>query len=415
MDKEKEQGLFWLPSDPEEKVDGTVTMDDEGGTTLTTYGRLGTFGPEADEQQVIHGVLAGAYIQLVNCLATNRRMNFGRSTATDETTWHCQFAFRGDNYSGDVPNRIKSVEAIIELLEDWVPGFEGLKRGEDGLSLSWPASQPSQSARWNLGEVAVHQDILHSWKSTRYAIESATVRAQTSARISFDEPQSWETTMHTVLNLQAIVSIAKGEAVRVERTSIVEEGTPDTQLGASYRPVLHRGTKQIPHSELFTMAELGGVGGVAQWLNVLRYQESLITALLVDRYRQPAFITDRTSHLLTACEAYQRHRMADPGKRIYNLGKEVLDPMLGKAGHPFEERIGNPEDWKKKVSEVRNNYGIGHLQSYARNSRVRPNFQLLNEQLYSLVVSCLLSECGVSEETRRKVIERMGSEWKIRL
>ena len=416
MDKEKEQGLFWLPSNPEQKVQGAVTMDGDGGTALTTYGLLDLLGPEThDHQPVIHGVTADSHIKMVNCLLTNQRHNIGKFTEEGEETWHCQFAFRGDDYSGDVPNRIKSIEAIIELLDDWVPGFEGIKLGKDRLSLSWPASQPDQSARWNLGEVAVHQDIMHSRKSSRYAIEGATVRAQTSARISFDEPQSWETAMHTVLNLQAIVSIAKGEAVLVERTSIVEEGTPDKTLGTSYHPVLHRGTQQTSYSELFTMAELGGLKGIAQWLNVLRDQESLITALLVDRYRQPAFVTDRTSHLLMACEAYQRHRMKDRGKRINNLGKEVLDPMLDKAGDPFKEWVGNPEDWKKTVGEVRNNYGVGHLQSYASNSPVRPKFHLLNEQLYSLVVSCLLSECGVSEETRRKVVERMRSEWKIRL
>ena len=107
--------------------------------------------------------------------------------------------------------------------------------------------------------------------------------------------------------------------------------------------------------------------------------------------------------------------MADPGKKIYNLGKEVLDPMLYRAGRLFEEWVGKPEDWKKKVNEIRNNYGVAHLQGYAGNSPASPDFHLINEQLYLLVVSCLLSECGVSEDTRCKVAERMRSDWKIRL
>ena len=168
-------------------------------------------------------------------------------------------------------------------------------------------------------------------------------------------------------------------------------------------------------ANLFTMQELGGVEGIARWLNVLHSRKYLMTALLVDRYRQPVFIIDRTSHLLIACEAYQRHFMADPGKKIYNLGKEVLDAMLYRAGRPFEEWVGKPEDWKKKVNEIRNNYGVAHLQGYAGNSPASPDFHLINEQLYLLVVSCLLSECGVSEDTRCKVAERMRSDWKIRL
>ena len=415
MDKQKEQGLFWLSGNPGEKVDGAITLDDERGTMLTAYGQLGLFNLESEEQQVIHGVLTGGHIRLVNCYSTNQRTTIGKFASTDETTWHCQFAFRGDEYCGDVPNRIKSVEADIELLGDWAPGFEGIQRAEDGLSLTWPASQPDQAARWDLGMVVVRQDIRSSWKVSRHAVESATVRAHTSVRISFDEPQSWETVVGTVVDLQALVSIAKGEAVHVEGTSIIQEGAPEARLSASYRPVLRRGAQQLRHSDLFTMQELGGIEGIARWLNVLHSRKYLITALLVDRYRQPVFIIDRTSHLLIACEAYQRHFMADPGKKIYNLGKEVLDPMLYRAGRPFEEWVGKPEDWKKKVNEIRNNYGVAHLQGYAGNSPASPGFHLINEQLYLLVVSCLLSECGVSEDTRCKVAERMRSDWKIRL
>ena len=263
MDNEKEQGLFWLPDDPEERIAGAVTLNTAGGTVLTTYGRLGEFGFEDRKQDTIHGLLAGSHVKLVNCLATNQRMSFETSTA-DETTWHCQFAFRGSDYRGDVPNRIKSVEAVIELLGDWVPGFEGIKLSYDGLSLSWPASQPDQSASWDLGDVGMRQEILPSWRSAGYGVEAATVTSHASARVTFDQPQSWETVAHVVLCLQALVSIAKGEAVHVERMSIVEEGTPDVRLGASYNRVLHRGALQVPHSELFTMDELGGAEGVAR-------------------------------------------------------------------------------------------------------------------------------------------------------
>ena len=376
MDKQKEQGLFWLSSNPGEKVDGAITLDDEHGTMLTAYGQLGLFNLKSEEQQIIHGVLTGGHIKLVNCFPTNQRTTIGKFASTGETTWHCQFAFRGDKYCGDVPNRIRSVEADIELLGGWTLGFEGIQLAEDGLSLTWSASQPDEAARWDLGVVDVRQDIRSSGKVSGHAVESATVRANTSVRISFDEPQSWETVMGTVVDLQALVSIAKGEAVHVERTSIVEEGAPEARLRASYRPVLRRSARQIPHSELFTMQELGGVEGIARWLNVLHDRESLITALLVDRYRQPAFITDRISHLLIASEAYQRHFMADRGKRIDSLGKEVLDPMLCRAGRPFEEWVGKPENWKKKVHEIRNNYGVGHLQGYAGKSPASPDFHL---------------------------------------
>ena len=62
----------------------------------------------------------------------------------------------------------------------------------------------------------------------------------------------------------------------MERLSVVEEGDPDVVLTASYSPILHKGTKPMIHSELFTMEELGGIQGIAQWLNILGEQESLV-------------------------------------------------------------------------------------------------------------------------------------------
>ena len=293
-------------------------------------------------------------------------------------------------------------------------GFEGIRLAEDRSSLSWPVNQPDQSSPWKLGVVTLHQEPFPLFHASRYAIKNATVALHTSARISFDEPQTWNVAASTVRNLQALVSIAKGEAVHIERTSIVDVGARDAKLTPFFRPILQRGLKQISHSELFTMQELGGVQGVAKWLNVLCGQESLITALLIDRYQQPALITDRTGHLLTACEAYRRHRMASPNKSINKLNKEILDPMLSTAGPQMEEWVGNLGKWKSRISKVRNNYGVGHLQAY-RSSSASPDFHLINQQLYLLVVICLLAECEVSKDTLRKVVERMRSTWKMRL
>lgn len=414
MESEKEQGMFWLPSDPEVTIAGFVMPNAQGGTDLTTHGQLGSFGFERNEPRIIHGVFPDSCIKLVNCFATKQEMKLDALPA-DETTWHCQFAFRGNDYLGDIPNRIKSVEAVIELLGDWVPGFEGIRLSQDSPSISWPPSQPDQSASWYLGNVAVHQEIWPSWKDLRFGVETVTLTAHTLVRMTFKQPQSWENAQHLALCLQALLSIAKGEAVHVARMSIVEDGNPDARLDASYNRVLHRGALQIPHSELFTMDELGGMEGMAKWLNLLHDQEALLTALLVDRYRQPAFVTDRTSHLLIACEAYQRHRMEDPGRMVANFWAEVIDPMLTQAGCSFEEWIGDPKEWKDKVRDVRNNHGIGHLQGYGTNSSALPDFHLINEQLYLLVVLCLLSECAVSSDVRKQVVNRMRSNWKVRL
>ena len=110
---------------------------------------------------------------------------------------------------------------------------------------------------------------------------------------------------------QALVSIAKGEAAAVEWTAIVE-GSANARLIAYYIPILRTSGHPIKHNELFSMDELGGIAGVGKWLDVLHGQGVLKTALLIDRYREPPFITDRTGHLLMACEVYRRPSMVNP-------------------------------------------------------------------------------------------------------
>ena len=74
MENEREQGMFWLPHDPEKRVVGVVTLNAEGGTRLTTYGQLDHSVFEGSEQVTIQGEIASSYIKLVNCFPTNPPM-----------------------------------------------------------------------------------------------------------------------------------------------------------------------------------------------------------------------------------------------------------------------------------------------------------------------------------------------------
>ena len=153
MNKEKEQGLFWLPSDPQEKIEGEITTGNDLRTVLTVHGRMGQPQTNLTQTDAIHGVIRGDHIKLVNCLRSNHELYTEGFIEREQSTWKCQFAFQGDEYAGDIPKRIKSVDVKIELLGEWVTGFEGIHTSEDRTSLSWPPSQPDQSAMRKLRDL----------------------------------------------------------------------------------------------------------------------------------------------------------------------------------------------------------------------------------------------------------------------
>ncbi len=407
-------GQFWLPDEPQHRVNGTITFDDDGGASLvtTTQDGVDLHRGGRNKHAIINGETVEHHIKLVGCFVVKENESIGQtSIASSETTWYCELAFLGEHYDGSLPSRIRSVEVHVELLEDWAVAFEGAKveRNADRWSISGPTTQPGLVHPWSLGKIAIRQT--HSFQRSQ---TQTSVTTRTFFQLVFEQPQLWHGVTNAIGNLQALLSIAKGEAVRITGVSLVEEGNPHANLSAHYRPILRTNGNPIAHSELLTMNELGGIAGVGEWLNVLHHQGALIHGLLIDRYKPPPFVTDRTSHLLLACEAYQRRTMADPSRQV-QLRRDILEPMASRAGPSFQAWTGNKDAWTKKIAEVRNRHGVAHLQGYGGVPADGGDIHTLNEQLYVLVIICLLLDCGCPAKLLDQVTERARSKWKVLL
>ena len=407
-------GMFWLPTNPDQRVRGTVVVDD-GGITLHTVGELLKPTIQTIEPQTIEGIVSEHHIKILECAPL--KISRGLVSAEDQITWHCLAAFRGDQYEGDVPNRIVSAKIWLTSLEDWAHHFRGLDVTEEGdlITVSWSKSQAELAHRWGLGKVAIGQTIDSSREDRRGRVTTASAAVNTFFRLEFDQPQSWNAAIDAASSLQALVSIAKGEAPAIEKIEIEEATTtPHAHLSAFYTPVVRGPGVPIQHNPLFTLDELGGIEGVAKWLDVIRDRVSLRTGLLIDRYIQPGFITDRTGHLLIACEVYQRVRMRNPNQKV-RLSTDILKPMLKHAGESFREWIGDPQAWTRKISDFRSNEGVAHFQQYESQLTDVSEIHEINQQLYMLAISCILSDCGFPESLANQVIERARSKWRIPL
>ena len=89
--------------------------------------------------------------------------------------------------------------------------------------------------------------------------------------------------------------------------------------------------------------------------------------------------------------------------------------MLCRTGQGFLDWIGDANAWTKEVQKIRSEQGIGHFQGYADDLVDVERIHSVNEQLYALVVACILADCGVSKELREEVVNRARSKYVIRL
>ena len=96
-----ELGRFWLPCDPEDFVEGTLIVD-ENGVTLVTQGQLLVSGLWNREPRTIHGVLATDHVKLVDAL-----LDFTQNLeeATDAITLGCRHSWlESEGFSLSVAN-----------------------------------------------------------------------------------------------------------------------------------------------------------------------------------------------------------------------------------------------------------------------------------------------------------------------
>lgn len=415
-----QNGLFWLLEKPEHTVSGTLSVDNRGKLELTTQGLLDVHD-SGDTRRTICGATPSGHVTLVGAQAFNKSQSINRYLPVEsQETWHCDYAFQSHSYEGNhLDEGIVSIEVEIESLPDWAYEGRNLRlNGRDGnvswpSNLSWPMEQPGSAGGWSLGEVTIRHAVYSSGSGRPERYRAVNVTSTTSFVVNFNRPQPLTSVQSTVSSLQALVSVAIGQAVGVERVTLtVNAGTSDERLSLHYEPVLRPLNPIAKESELFSMSELGGLEGVGKWLDLLWNQTHVKNGLLADKYQRPMFITDKTNHLLLAHEAYQRHITNRVGRKM-DVPK-ILGPALDVVDVNFLDWIESREGWIRKVNNVRIEQ-VAHLESYGNVSVDAQSLSTLNRQLYSLLVARILADCGLPVELLEEVVMRSRSDSVVRL
>lgn len=409
-----QEGQFWLPDRPEHTTYGTLTVDERGQLELTTRNLL-ELGENGNHPRTVCGATAKGLVTLVGARTFNKSISSARYLPPEQKeTWFCSYAFQSMMFEGDhLGDGIVSVEVELESLPDWA--YEGriIQLDRDNGVLSWSMEQPDPSGSWSLGELSVRHEVYPSGSGRAGRYRSINLTTSTSFVVGFNQPQSLTRVQDTVSSLQALVSVARGEAVAVERVYLtVCAGAQEQRLSLHYEPVLRPLNPAPKSSELFTMGELGGLDGIGKWLDLLCNQTHLKNAFLADRYRQPIFINDAINHLLLAHEAYERHTTKRVGRKM--TVHRILDPALDLMGKEFLDWIGNREEWKKKINDVRIEQ-VAHLENYGSATLDGEWAYTVNRQLFTLIVVRILAHCGLSGGLLEEVVCRSRADAIVRL
>ncbi len=124
----KKSGFFWLPSNPEKKIPGILTILDGGKIELEVVGLFddsadGYFNNKDDLKRIIGHIEKDGLVTLDDCFYRNKNFSFG---GISKSLIHVHKVVSGVAYDKDEIISFNTFEFSIEGIDEWV-GVSGIK------------------------------------------------------------------------------------------------------------------------------------------------------------------------------------------------------------------------------------------------------------------------------------------------
>ena len=404
------EGMFWLPGNPAKKVAGRFTFNDANGPELRLIGSLHDpnevlsrhsgpvvtvpleelYGSNIDPSRIF-GETNQGFVTLDNCWRKSGTFGWPGSRRPAQECYGARAVFLGTHLDEDSSIAFSGVSTKIQNLEYWTAmslvrtTLHYSKENEELEEVRIIAGQPRELvAESALGEVRL--SLGYTLKGD-HIVETAVTQEQ-AIQLRFSEPKPIAGILAISSSLRDVVTIGTNTPVSIQSVSLSRTCSESpisfytTLIGA-----VGQGSPHAPHPSefLFTFQDIGGLDGLAKWLEVAQKYRLVIDALLSPEYRSPWYAESRFFDAITAAEAFARiHGQYEHVNRykIKQLGRG--------SGEPFEALVGDVDKWADRVWDARRDDLVHRGLS---ETKPRPLYAMA-ESLYFLVVLSLLRECG---------------------
>lgn len=399
-------GLFWPEEEPENQLAGRLRFDVQNGARLSLIGafdgleQLGTMG----EPRCIHGVAGKRLLTFADCRRGRQSLE---TPGFAREQYYVPSVLSGGHLSRSRLDGFKSVSVRLRHLERWV--------GQTGMTIQYDYSEEGRALRRfaldfeppHTVEIKMDQDILE----LRFPYElthdqfDPTIRQFAAIAVQFHEPVSLEEAIVPCASIQDLVTIGLDSPSVITRVSLTHSEVkrnmadgrvvPDPmELHTRFRSRQIVQDEHNPHpaTMLFTFDDIGGLEGVAQWLNVARRFSPVVGTLLAHQYLPTIHVENRFLNSVVALEALERIRTQKQDLDFRTALRHAAE-YTGTIG---SDLVGSVEQWANEVRDVRVR-NVVHRGLYEDIDFAR--MYELSESIYILTVINLLQECNVEPST----------------
>ena len=405
-----EQGFFWLPSKPEHRVAGRLKFDGTEEARLELIGTLVNLADlnNFDEEIRIHGIAGTHELTLDKCHVTGVSLGF---PGVSGETFRASVVVAGAYFEEDEPLTFNAIILGLQHFEHWLDrsgirvkaDMEQSNNAITQYQVTYsPLAVPSVDS--SLGKLSLRPALSTSGDY----ITTSTIREKWGIVIRLQEFLPLADIEKICSALQNLITIGVDAPSYVTELSLSHaDGKRRRRKTASgdiiydppaelYMPWPGYDSRQesvnpYPPRMLFNFDDLGGLEGVARWLETAQKYEAVIGSLVSHWYIPEMYTDNRFFNVYTAAESLVRIRM---DKQNINPFKKHLRTLAEEAGPTFQVLVGDINKWTNQVVKSRMN-SVVHRGLHETDAS---SLYLLSEATYFLVVLSLLRECGVPED-----------------
>jgi hypothetical protein len=436
LEEQVQQGLWWLPAQPEHQLPGVLTCEPDDWVKLSLVGGFGD-NPNHFHADMVAGLIQGAWVTLLGC--TQARFQFS-SPGFESQQLFAQAILRGAAF--ETPDEVRFDRAVVEFshLGEWaaLTGMTETMESEEGRPVSLTVSyRPPEGHTAEIpgGKVTLG----FNWTASGNPLRQRQIEQRTALTISLDESLPlYPFIDRYVQPLRNLLTLATGVPCTVTQLVVSRRDLTD---GVRPVPIRVELPKVFPapggrraNDILFTLNEFDFSTGIPCWLDMADRLEDPCDLLIALRYAPPMHAEYRLLIAVAAAEAL--HRRLFPRKRPYTktayreirrsilaavpaalrpFVKDLLQwanqlklnarlaELIELAGPSIAGMAPDTGRWSKQVARVRNQLTHWDPEQPAHKLNASQLFWLA-EAVGTLVTVCLLRELGFTEDERTKLL-----------
>ena len=451
MESIEYSGLWWVPSNPENAVAGSLTFTDDDGVTLQLIGSFGEL--DSLESTKAHPLVLGLStngkrVTLTDCVATSKNVSM---PGVYTEVYRASFCFVGGHFQEPNELRFRRLAVRYSHLPDWVrmSGFSVTRKWEEHkveIVYELPQEVKAETSKGTIslsfsgqtkGDGIERMNIEQSvWLEVEIGEE---VELQTLFRQYISALQNFLTLATTkpnsIVELQVFSPLVYMEKQNNERI--------ETPIQVLFR---QKYSKDLPHKLLIPDYMLFAFGDIVEefefiidnWLNIAQELDSVCNLFFGVQYTPRMYMENEFLNIVQAMESYHRRRMKNEVQpqteyerrietilsRVDAQDSEWLKGVLAYSNEPrLEQRlnellervqavvspvIDDTAKFAKKVKNTRNYLTHFDKRLERRAARGSELFWLTRKLSYVLQV-CLLLELGLSLDKCATLLHRNQS------